>query len=180
MGGARAHHGFANDPEVVTEQHRPGTGIVHSGDRPQAPEAVAEAGQVAGPADGFGSEAAARELAANAVTDLGFAVADVDEVDPADDRAVVGDQDVEAVGARGLHRQQGVVTSGIVGEELVAPVRDRRGEVLAVDRLELEDGLEVLGRELLQVHARDATLAGWKPGRPRRTRRVHLRYDGCG
>jgi hypothetical protein len=55
---------------------------------------------VAGTAESYGSEATACEVAADAVADLGFAIGDVGEVDPAGDCAVVGEQDVEEVSAR--------------------------------------------------------------------------------
>jgi hypothetical protein len=92
--------------------------IVYCGGHAQALEAVDGAGQVAGAADSFGGEAAVCEVAADAEADLGFAIGDVGEVDPAGDTAVVGEQDVEEIGACGLRRQQRRVASGVSGAQL--------------------------------------------------------------
>jgi len=66
-------------------------------------------------------------------------VFDVDQIEPAEYRAVLGDEHVAGASACLLLSQQGVEPVGELVEELVAAVGDRGSEVGAVRQLEGED-----------------------------------------
>src|SRR5437764_708434 len=107
-----------------------------------------EAGGAGGPGGrGAGRRAAgARPRARRAggllrdpVAESGGAVLEVVQVEPAQNRAVIGDEHVEGAAAGLLLGQQGAVPGGELVEELVATVRDRSGEPGAVRQLEGQD-----------------------------------------
>jgi hypothetical protein len=156
-----AQNGFAHDREAVPQQDGARCQIVHCGLGTQMLEAVVGAGQFADAANGLGGDATAGEVATDAVTELGAAAGDVDEIDPPGDRILVGEQDVEDVRTRILKFQEGGVPGRIVVEEVVATIGNGRGEVVAVDRLEVKERVLMLGGEPLQLHVVHVT-------RPRR------------
>lgn len=79
------------------------------------------------------------------------AVLEVVQVEPAQDRAVLGDQYVEGADAGLLLGQQGTVPLGEPIVELITAVGDRGGEVDAVGQLEGEDRRGMVGSQALQL-----------------------------
>ena len=75
--------------------------------------------------DGRGRHAAARDVLRDPVAECRGAVLEVVQVEPAQDRAILGDQHVEGADAGFLLSQQGAVPLGELVEELVAAVGDR-------------------------------------------------------
>ena len=76
-------------------------------------------------------------------------VLDVDEVEPAEYRAVLGDEHVVGALASVLLRQPGLVPVGELLEELITTIGHRSGEVGAVRELELQDCWSVVGSQTL-------------------------------
>src|SRR6516225_886400 len=89
------------------------------------------------------------------VSEYGRAVLEIEQVEPAEHRAILADEHVEDTGASLLLGQQGVVPLGEVVVELIAAVGDKGGEVGAVRQLEGQDRWGVIGAQALQLgHAR--------------------------
>ena len=88
-----------------------------------------------GSGNGRGRHAAAGDALRDPVAKFRGAVLDVDQVEPAEYRVVLGDEHVESADAGLLLSQQGVVPVGELVEEVVAAVGDRGSEVGAVRRL---------------------------------------------
>src|SRR5580765_3691069 len=87
-------------------------------------------------------------------------VLDVDQVEPAEYRAVLGDEHVEGASAGLLLSQQRVVPAGELGEEVVTAVGYRGSEVGAVRQLEGQDRRGMTGMQPLQLgHWPDITQA---------------------
>ncbi|MGX1305200.1 hypothetical protein RKD35_006688 [Streptomyces albogriseolus] len=92
-------------------------------------------------------------------------VLDVDEVEPAEHRAVLHDQYVEGADAGVLLGQQRVEPAGEPLEELVAAIGDRGSEVRAVRQLESQHRRGMTGVEPLQLgHEPDPTFVSEKLG----------------
>jgi hypothetical protein len=79
----------------------------------------------------------------------------------AQDRAILGDEDVEGADAGLLLGQQRAVPLGELVEELIAPVRDRGSEVGAVRQFEGQDRRGMVGSQALQLGHRP-TLRRWR------------------
>jgi hypothetical protein len=101
--------------------------------------------------DGRGRHAAAGDVLRHPVAECGSAVLEVVEVEPAQDRAVLGDEYVEGADAGLLLGQQGTVPLGEPIVELITAVGDRGGEVDAVGQLEGEDRRGMVGSQALQL-----------------------------
>jgi hypothetical protein len=82
------------------------------------------------------------------------AVSGKDQVEPAQDRAVLGDEYVEGADAGFLLGQQGAVPLGELVVVLITAVGDRGGEVGAVSQLESEDRRAMVGSQALQLRHR--------------------------
>jgi hypothetical protein len=109
-------------------------------------------------ADGRSGDAAPGNVCRDPVAELRDALSDEDQVEPAQHGAVVADENVVGAGAGRLLGEPGGVLLGELGEVLVAPVRDRCGEVGAIDQLERQDRLRVVGAQALQLrHHLNAT-----------------------
>ena len=85
-------------------------------------------GHLAQVPDGRGRHAAAGDVLRDAVTEFRRAVPGEDEVEPAQDRAILGDEDVEGADFCLLLGLQRAVPLGELVEELIAPVGDRGSE----------------------------------------------------
>jgi hypothetical protein len=85
------------------------------------------------------------------VADVRHTVLGEVQVEPAQDRAVLGDEYVEGADAGLLLGQQGTVTLGEPIVELITAVGDRGGEVDAVGQLEGEDRRGMAGSQALQL-----------------------------
>jgi hypothetical protein len=79
------------------------------------------------------------------VTEFRGAVPGEDQVEPAEDRAVLGDEHVVGADACLLLGQQGTVPLGELVEELIAAVGDEAAEVAAVGPLEGQDRRRMVG-----------------------------------
>jgi hypothetical protein len=101
--------------------------------------------------DGRGRHAASRDLLRDPVAESGRPVLEVVQVEPAQDRAVLGDEYVEGAGAGLLLGQQGTVPLGEPIVELITAVGDRGGEVDAIGQLEGEDRRGMVGSQALQL-----------------------------
>ena len=88
-------------------------------------------------------------------------VLDEHQVEPAQYRAILGDEHVEGADAGLLLGQQRAVPLAELREELVATVGDRGGEVRAVRELEGEHRVGMVGSQALQLgHRPDSTQMG--------------------
>ena len=85
------------------------------------------------------------------VAELRSAILEAVQVEPAQDRAVLGDEYVEGADAGLLLGQQGTVQLGEPIVELIPAVGDRGGEVDAVGQLEGEDRRGMAGSQALQL-----------------------------
>jgi hypothetical protein len=85
------------------------------------------------------------------VAELSRAILEAVQVEPAQDRAVLGDEYVEGADAGLLLGQQGTVALGEPIVELITAVGDRGGEVDAVGQLEGEDRRGMVGSQALQL-----------------------------
>ena len=75
------------------------------------------------------------------VAEFGRAVLGEDQVEPAQDRVILGDKHVEGADAGLLLSQQGAVPLGELVVELIAAVGDKGSEVRAVREFEGQDRL---------------------------------------
>jgi hypothetical protein len=82
---------------------------------------------------------------------FGGAVLQAVQVEPAQHRAVPGDEHVEGAGTGLLLGQQGVVPLGELVVELIAPVGDQGSEVRAVRQLEGQHRRGMAGSQALQL-----------------------------
>lgn len=89
--------------------------------------------------DGRGRHAAAGGLLRDPVAEGGRAVLEVVEVEPAQNRAIIGDEHVEGAGAGLLVSQHGAMPAGKLVEELVTAIGDRSSEIGAVRQFEGQD-----------------------------------------
>jgi hypothetical protein len=94
------------------------------------------------------------------VAEIRGAVPDDEQVEPAQDRAVLGDEDVVGADAGLLLGQQGAVPVGEPVEVLIAAVVDEGGEVGAVRQLEGQDRVGVVSTQLLQLGHRPTLPSG--------------------
>jgi hypothetical protein len=90
-------------------------------------------------------------LLCDPISELGRAVLKIEQVEPAQHRAIVADEHMEDTGASVLFGQQGVELLGEVIEELIPPIGDKRGKVTAVRQFEGQDRRGVVGAEALQL-----------------------------
>jgi hypothetical protein len=88
---------------------------------------------------GRGRHATAGNVLRDPVAEFGSAVLGEDQVEPAQDRVVPGDEHVEGTDAGLLLSQQGAVALGELVVELIAAVGDEGSEVLAVRQFEGQD-----------------------------------------
>jgi len=85
------------------------------------------------------------------VAELGSAILEAVQVEPAQDPAVLGDEYVEGADAGLLLGQQGTVPLGEPIVELITAVGNRGGEVDAVGQLGGEDRRGMAGSQALQL-----------------------------
>jgi hypothetical protein len=88
---------------------------------------------------GRGRHATAGHVLRDPVAEFGSAVPGEDQVEPAQDRVIAGDEHVEGADAGLLVSQQGAVPLGELVEELIAAVGDKGSEVRAVRQFEGQD-----------------------------------------
>ncbi|HEX7164107.1 MAG TPA: hypothetical protein VF223_23065 [Trebonia sp.] len=125
---------------------------------------------------GRGRHAAAGGVLCHPVAEFRGAVPGEEQVEPAEDRAVLVDEHVVGVDAGLLLGQHRTVLLGELVEELIAAVGDEGGEVAAVGPLESQDRRGVVGVQSLQLgHAADST----QPPRPWRACRTGWRPSWC-
>ena len=74
------------------------------------------------------------------VAEFGSAVLGEDQVEPAQDRVIPGDEHVEGADAGLLLGEQGAVPLGELVVELITTVGDKGREILTVRELEGQDG----------------------------------------
>jgi hypothetical protein len=128
--------GRADRDEAGLGQHLLGRGVVVRGGRPERAQPVPLSRQQAQLPDSRGRHAAARHVLRDPVAEIRTAVLGEEQVEPAENRGVLGDEHVvgaEAVLLLGQHR---AVPVGELVEEVVAAVGDRGSEVVAVRQLE--------------------------------------------
>jgi hypothetical protein len=101
--------------------------------------------------DGRSRHAAAGRALRDPVAEFRGAVPEAEQVEPAQDRAVLGDEHVVGAEAGLLLGQQGLVLVGELGEVLIAAVGDGGGEVGAVRQLEGQDRVGVVSTQRLQL-----------------------------
>ena len=101
--------------------------------------------------EGRGRHAAACDVLRDPVAEFCGAALGKDQVEPAQDRAVLGDEYVEGADAGLLLGQQGTVPLGEPIVELITAIGDRGGEVDAVGQLEGEDRRGMVGSQALQL-----------------------------
>jgi len=104
--------------------------------------------------------AATGDLLRDPVSELSGAGLQIDQVEPAEHRAILADEHVQDTRASLLLGQQGVVPLGEVVEELIAAVGDEGGKVGAVRQFEGQDRRGVVGAQPLQLGHR-TTLLRW-------------------
>jgi hypothetical protein len=100
---------------------------------------------------GRGRHAAPSGVLRDPVAEFRRAVPDAVQVEPAQDRAVVGDEHVVGAAAGFLLGQHGAVPAGELVEVLIAAVGDGGGEVGAVRQLEGQDRLGMVRAKKLQL-----------------------------
>jgi len=83
--------------------------------------------------NGRGRHAAAGDVLRHPVAKVRHAILDVDQVEPAEHRAVLGDEYVESTDAGLLLSQQGVVPVGELVEEVVEPYRSGLAERVKIE-----------------------------------------------
>jgi hypothetical protein len=88
--------GRANRDEPGFRQHLLGRGIAAGGGRPQCAQPVPRRRQPAQVPDGRGRHAAAGNMLRDPVAEFRSVVLDVEQIEPAEYRAVLGDEHVEA------------------------------------------------------------------------------------
>src|SRR6516225_715493 len=93
------------------------------------------------------------------VSEYGRAVLEIEQVEPAEHRAILADEHVEHAGASLLLGQQGAVSLGEMVEELIAAVGDKGGEVGAVRQFEGQDRRGMVGAQALQLGHRPTLLS---------------------
>ena len=98
-----------------------------------------------------GRHAAAGHLPRDPVAEVRAAVTELVQVEPAKDRAVLGDQHVEGAEAGRLLGQHGPVPVGEMREVVVAAIVDEASEVVAVRQLKVQDRRAMVGAQLLQL-----------------------------
>jgi hypothetical protein len=101
--------------------------------------------------DGRGRNPATGDLLRDAIAEGRGIVADEHQVEPPQDRPVLGDEYVVRTLARLLLGQSGVVLLREVLEVVVTTVGDREHEVAAVGQLEVQDRRGVVGPQELQL-----------------------------
>jgi hypothetical protein len=94
------------------------------------------------------------------VAEIRGAAGGEEQVEPAQDRAVVGDEHVVGADAGLLLGQQGPVPVGEPVEVLIAAVVDEGGEVGTVRQLESQDRVGVVSTQLLQLGHRPTLPSG--------------------
>ncbi len=99
---------------------------------------------------GRGRHAAAGGVLRDPVAEFRGAVLEAVQVEPAQDRAVIGDEHVIGADPGLLLGQQLVMPVGKLVEELITPVGDRGSEVGAVRELEGQDRRGMVSAQLLQ------------------------------
>jgi hypothetical protein len=112
--------------------------------------------------DGRGCHAAACDVLRDPVAKSGSAVLEVVQVEPAQNRAVLGDEHVEGADAGLLLSQQGAVPVGELVEELITAVGDRGGEVGAVGQTDPDSARP--GLRACPTNGWDAGIAEWTTG----------------
>jgi hypothetical protein len=143
--------GRADRDEPGFRQHPLGRGILAGGGRPQCAQPVLGRRQPAQLPDGRGRYATAGDMLRDPVAEFRSVVFDVDQIEPAEHRAILGDEHVEGTDAGLLLSQQGVVPAGELVEEVVATVGDRGSEVGAVRQLEGQNRRGMIGMQPLQL-----------------------------
>jgi hypothetical protein len=101
--------------------------------------------------DGRGRHAVPSDVLRDPVAEYRGAVLDVIQAEPAQDRAILGDEYVEGADAGLLIVKQGAAQLGEPVKVLIPPVRGIGGEVSAICQLEGEDRLGIVGSQALQL-----------------------------
>jgi methenyltetrahydrofolate cyclohydrolase len=141
-------------------KHPLGRDVVEVGRRPEGVQPVLYRRDPAQLLHRCRSHAPAGDLLRDPVAELGCAVGNVDQVEPAKHRSVVCDEDVEDADTSFLFRQQVIETFGEVVEVLVTAVGDGSSEVAAVLQFERQDRGGVVGAQALQLGHRP-TVPSW-------------------
>jgi hypothetical protein len=153
--------GRANRDESCFGQHLLGRDVIEGGGGFECAQPVPRRRQPAQFPHGRGGHAAAGDMLRDPVAEFGGAVPLDEQVEPAKDRAVVGDKHVEGAGAGFLLCQQGAVPLGELVEELIPAVGDRGGEPGAVRAFEGQHRRGMIGSQQLQLGHRP-TIPGWR------------------
>jgi drug/metabolite transporter (DMT)-like permease len=175
----------ADRDESGLGQHLLRRDVPQRGGGPERAQPVPRRRQPAQLKHGRGRHAAAGDVLSDPVAEFRGAVPREEEVEPAEDRAVLVDEHVVGAAAGLLLGQQGTVPRGELVEEVIAAVGDEGGEVAAVGPLEGQDRLGVAGVQPLQLgHGADSTQpphqevapgpAGGHPGAARPSRKVSV------
>ena len=118
-----------------------------------------------------GRDPVAGNVLGDPVAEFCGAAPDEDQVEPAHDRAIPGNEHVEGAYAGVLFSQQGAVPVVELVEELIAAVGDAGGEVGAIGPLEGQYRRRVVGAQPLQL--------GHRPNLSRRRGCCHLSFRGA-
>jgi hypothetical protein len=124
------------EDEAGLPQHLLGRDVVKGGRRSECAQPVLFGSSLTQFLHGRGRHAATRNVSRDPVPELGRAVLELNQIEPAEHVAVLADQDVEDAGASLLLAQQLVERLVEMVEERVAPIGDEGGKVGAVRQLE--------------------------------------------
>jgi hypothetical protein len=135
-----------------------------SGPGSERAQAVPRRSELAQFPHGGSGHAAAGYVLRDPVAELCGAILEVNQIEPAEHRAVFVDEHVEDAGAALLLREERLVAVGEVVEVVIATVGDRPGEVGPVRPFEGQHRLGMVGAEALQLGHRPTLLS--RPLRP--------------
>src|SRR5271165_454753 len=144
-------------------QHLLGRDVLAGGGSPERAQPVPGRRQLAQFPHGRGRQAAAGDVLRDPVAEFRSAVPGEDQVEPAQDGAVLGDEHVVGTDADLLLSQQGAVLLGELVKELIAAVGAEGGEVGAVCQLEGQDRPGMAGTQPLQLW-HSPSLLSWGAG----------------